>query len=80
MFGLSGTSYSGQFNNGVIHGQGLLRKTNGEQYEGSWVNGKKEGTCTCTRIYIIFICVLSVLVYYIHVVSEYLTETQTLRA
>lgn len=45
VFGLSGTTYSGQFDNGVMHGQGLLKKINGEQYEGSWVFGKKEGIC-----------------------------------
>lgn len=48
MFGLSGATYSGQFLQGEMHGQGLLRKTSGEQYEGSWVNGKKEGACVCS--------------------------------
>ena len=49
VYGLSGTTYSGQFDNGVMHGQGLLKKTNGEQYEGSWTYGKKEGTVVWCR-------------------------------
>ncbi len=53
VFGLSGSTYSGQFHQGEIHGQGLLRKTSGEQYEGSWVFGKKQGElCIIIRLYL----------------------------
>ena len=50
VFGLSGSTYSGQFQQGEMHGQGLLRKTSGEQYEGSWVFGKKQGS-SCVVCY-----------------------------
>ena len=43
VYGLSGSTYSGQFHRGELHGQGLLRTASGGQYEGSWVYGKKEG-------------------------------------
>ena len=45
VFGLTGATYSGQFHQGEMHGQGILRYPNGEQYEGTWVEGKKEGMC-----------------------------------
>lgn len=44
VFGISGASYTGQFHLGEMHGQGLMRHPNGEQYEGSWYQGKKQGT------------------------------------
>ena len=43
VFGISGTTYTGQFHRGEMHGQGLMRKTDGEQYEGGWLNGLKSG-------------------------------------
>ena len=43
LFGLSGATYSGQFHCGEMHGQGLLWYPSGEQYEGTWVEGRKEG-------------------------------------
>ena len=43
VFGLTGATYSGQFHRGEMHGQGILRYPNGEQYEGSWAKGRKEG-------------------------------------
>ena len=46
VFGLSGATYSGQFHNGEMHGQGLFRRPDGEQYEGTWNQGKKEGINT----------------------------------
>ena len=44
VFGLSGSTYSGQFHHGEMHGQGLFRTASGAQYEGTWVHSKKEGT------------------------------------
>lgn len=46
VFALSGATYSGQFHRGEMHGQGILRYPNGEQYEGSWAKGRKEGDDT----------------------------------
>lgn len=46
LFGISKATYTGQFHRGVMHGQGLMRRPNGEQYEGCWENGKRHGTCT----------------------------------
>lgn len=43
VFGLTGATYSGQFHRGEMHGQGILCYLSGEQYEGSWANGCKEG-------------------------------------
>ena len=43
VFGLSGASYTGQFHQGELHGQGLLMKPHGEQYEGSWSHNSREG-------------------------------------
>ncbi len=50
VFGISGSSYTGQFLQGEMHGQGLMKKPSGEQHEGSWFQGKKQGTepCVCT--------------------------------
>ena len=45
VFGISKATYTGQFHAGEMHGQGLLRKPDGEQYEGSWVEGKRSGEC-----------------------------------
>lgn len=44
VFGISGTTYTGQFHLGELHGQGLMRKPDGEQYEGCWRSGKRQGT------------------------------------
>lgn len=35
--------YIGEFKDGLPHGKGLYRWKNGDLYEGSWINGKKEG-------------------------------------
>jgi hypothetical protein len=35
--------YVGEFKDGLPHGKGLYRWKNGDFYEGSWVNGKKDG-------------------------------------
>ena len=43
VFGISGTIYTGQFHRGEMEGQGLMRKLNGEQYEGSWFQNKMQG-------------------------------------
>jgi hypothetical protein len=43
VFGLTGATYSGQFHNGEMHGQGILCGPDGCQYEGSFVENKKEG-------------------------------------
>ena len=43
VYGLSGSSYSGQFHRGERHGHGLLRSAEGDQYEGSWLMGRREG-------------------------------------
>ena len=43
VFGLTGATYSGQFHRGEMHGQGLLQYPSGEQYEGTWAEGRKEG-------------------------------------
>ena len=43
---MSGNIYTGQFHRGELHGQGLLRTPAGEQYEGDFVEGRKEGKCT----------------------------------
>ena len=43
VFGVSGNIYTGQFHRGELHGQGLLRTPAGEQYEGEFVEGRKEG-------------------------------------
>lgn len=43
VFGISGTVYTGHFHLGEMHGQGLIRKLNGEQYEGDWSLNKKQG-------------------------------------
>ena len=43
VFGLTKATYSGQFHRGEMHGQGILSYPGGEQYEGSWVEGRKEG-------------------------------------
>lgn len=43
VFGISKATYTGQFHLGEMHGQGLMRKPNGEQYEGCWHKGKRQG-------------------------------------
>ena len=43
VFGISKSTYTGQFHLGEMHGQGLMRKPNGEQYEGAWHKGKRQG-------------------------------------
>ena len=43
VFATSGASYTGQFHLGEMNGQGLMRKPNGEQYEGSWEDNKMKG-------------------------------------
>ena len=77
VFGLTGAAYSGQFHRGEMHGQGLLQYPSGEQYEGAWAEGRKEGMIcimhwntlcsksdyvhTCTRA---IHCIYNVDVYY----------------
>ena len=48
VFGISGASYTGQFHVGEMHGQGLMRKVNGEQYEGCWSHNSREGVVKLT--------------------------------
>ena len=55
VFGLSGATYSGQFHRGEMHGQGVLCYPNGEQYEGSWAKGRKEGNDASIMLYVVFI-------------------------
>ncbi len=43
VFGVSGATYTGQFHLGELHGQGLMRKPDGELYEGSWSHNSREG-------------------------------------
>ena len=43
VFGISRATYTGQFHLGMMHGQGLMRRPNGEQYEGCWYEGKRQG-------------------------------------
>ena len=38
-----GSSYKGNFKNGVYHGQGTYTWSNGEEYIGNWVDGKRSG-------------------------------------
>ena len=35
---------TGQFHNGEFHGYGLWISIDGSQYEGEWVNNRREGT------------------------------------
>ncbi|CDW83851.1 protein kinase domain containing protein [Stylonychia lemnae] len=35
--------YSGAFENGMRHGQGIMQYTNGYSYSGGWVNDKRQG-------------------------------------
>ena len=46
VFGISGKSYSGQFRKGEMNGQGLMRWTDGSQYEGNFTDNVMEGWCT----------------------------------
>lgn len=52
VFGLTGGTYTGQFHEGEMHGEGVFQLPNGTQYEGGWLCNKREGTehkCTdCT--------------------------------
>ena len=43
VFGISRATYTGQFHRGEMHGQGLMRRPSGEQYEGCWKEGKRHG-------------------------------------
>lgn len=51
VFGISGATYTGQFHLGLMHGQGLMRRPNGEQYEGCWYEGKRQGENLWTKKY-----------------------------
>ena len=35
--------YSGQVKGGLMHGQGVIKWSNGDQYEGSWANDLRHG-------------------------------------
>ncbi|KAG7260192.1 hypothetical protein CRUP_031434 [Coryphaenoides rupestris] len=39
-----GTTYTGQFQNGLFHGSGVLLFTDGSRYEGEFAQGKFQGT------------------------------------
>jgi hypothetical protein len=41
--------FEGQFQNGMPHGQGVMRYANGSIWEGTYVNGKMEGYGSLTR-------------------------------
>ena len=43
VFGLSGNIYTGQFRRGEPYGQGLMRSPDGEQFEGDFREGRREG-------------------------------------
>ena len=51
VFGVSGNIYTGQFLGGELHGQGLLRTPSGEQYEGDFIEGRKEGMSKHTHVW-----------------------------
>ena len=35
--------YTGELNQGMKHGKGTMLNTNGDKYEGSWVDDKRNG-------------------------------------
>jgi hypothetical protein len=42
-YAISGTSYEGEWKNGIFHGQGVLTFANGSQLSGEFVNGNLQG-------------------------------------
>ena len=40
---VDGNEYDGEWQNGVMHGQGTLVWKTGERYDGEWKNGKEDG-------------------------------------
>ena len=68
VFGMSGNIYTGQFHGGELHGQGLLRTPAGEQYEGDFIAGRREGAqCQLRDLSILhartWICILAIMLY-----------------
>lgn len=46
---LEGTTYEGEYKNGVQHGKGKLSyEATGDSYEGDWLNGNIDGEGTFT--------------------------------
>ena len=39
----NGNFYEGEWNNGIIHGQGKMTYAKGDVYEGEWKDGKRHG-------------------------------------
>ena len=56
---MSGNIYTGQFHRGELHGQGLLRTPAGEQYEGDFIAGRREGApCQLRDLSVLRTCIM----------------------